>query len=121
MLPTTEVLVSQDSEGRNAIPWINTNARNFFKSSSEAIDATSRKVNALKSLGFTGVIVATSQDQDRYLHAIIDTTQPILIPYILYTGTIPDFKTNLIVTNSEDLATIKKAGYQGNLFKYTER
>lgn len=121
MLPTTEVLVSQDSEGRNAIPWINTNARNFFKSPSEAIDATSRKVNALKSLGFTGVIVATSQDQDRYLHAIIDTTQPILIPYILYTGTIPDFKTNLIVTNSEDLATIKKAGYQGNLFKYTER
>lgn len=115
-LPTTEILVSQDSEGHNTIPWVNTNARSFFKSTSEALEATSRKTTALKALGFTGVIVATSQDQDGYLQAIIDTTTPSMTPYILYTGSIPTTPCNLVIENSADLETIKKAGYSGNLF-----
>lgn len=115
-LPTTEILISQDSEGHNTIPWINTNARSFFKSTSEAIEATSRKVMALKSLGFTGAIIATSRDQDGYLQAIIVATTPSLTPYILYTDNIPPFATNLVVETNSDLEAVKKAGYPGNLF-----
>ena len=116
LLPTTQVLVSQDSEGNNTIPWVNTNSRSFFKSASEALDASSRKATALKSLGFTGVITATSQDHDGYLKTIVDATLPSLTPYILYTGDIPTFPANLIVESSTDLEIIKKAGYPGNLF-----
>ncbi len=119
-LPATAILVSQDSEGSNTIPWINTNARSFFKSASEAMDATSRKVVALKSLGFTGVLTATSQDQDGYLQTIIDSTTTSLTPYILYIDSIPTFPTNLVVTNNIDLEAIKKAGYPGNLFFITK-
>lgn len=115
-LPTTEIVVSQDSEGHNTIPWVSTNARSFFKSTSEALEATSRKITALKALGFTGAIVASSQDQDGYLQAIIESSAPTLTLYVLYTGNIPTFYTNLIVENNTYLEAIKKAGYPGNLF-----
>jgi hypothetical protein len=115
-LPTTEILISQDSEGHNTIPWINTNARSFFKSASEAMEASSRKATALQVLGFTGAIVATSQDQDGYLQSIVEATTPSITPYIRYTNTIPAFSTNLIVENSTDLEAIKKSGYPGSLF-----
>jgi len=85
------------------------------------MEATSRKTEALKSLGFTGAIVATSGDQDGYLQAIVDTSTQSLTPYVIYAGNTPSFPTNLIIKNNPDLEAIKKAGYSGNLFLLTNQ
>jgi hypothetical protein len=116
ILPTTEILVSQDSEGHNTIPWISTNARSFFKSKNEAIDATLRKTEALKGLGFTSVIVATTKNDDGYLDSILTATKSHLIPYLFYTGTIPEFAENVIVSTESDLETLKKSNFAGNIY-----
>lgn len=115
-LPSTEIIVSQDSEGHNTIPWINTNSRSFFKSASESIEATTRKAVAIRGLGFTGAIVATSEDQDNYLQTIVDTSTSTLTPYVSYTGQLPKFNTNVIIDNDQDLSIIKNSGYQGKIY-----
>jgi hypothetical protein len=120
-LPTSEIIISQDSEGHNTIPWISTNARSFYKSPGEAMDATSRKSSALKSLGFTGAIVTTSQDSDEYLLPIVDSATSHLKPYVLYTGSLPTFTANLVIENDQDLEKIKTSGYQGDLYLVTQK
>jgi hypothetical protein len=120
-LPTTQILVSQDSEGHNTIPWVNTNARSFFKSANEAIEATSIKANALETLGFTGVIVSTTQDEDNLLQTIVEATSKTLTPYLLYTGSVPTFKGNIVANNQEDLEILKESNYPGNIFLLTNQ
>jgi len=120
-LPTTQILVSQDSEGHNTIPWVNTNARSFFKSANEAIEATSIKVKALETLGFTGVIVATTQDEDNLLQTLVDATSKTLVPYLLYTGIVPTLKGNIVVSNQKDLEILKESNYPGNIFLLTNQ
>lgn len=114
---TQLILVTQDSEGSNDIPWINTNSRSFFKSSEEANVATEKKVVALGQLGVTGAIIATSYNDDGLLQTIVDAAIPHLTPFVRFDGqNIPEEKVNLVVTNPTDLNKIKATNYQGKLY-----
>lgn len=119
-LPNTIILVSQDGEGNNTIPWINTNSRNFFKSQEEATNSTLQKMQALSSLGFTGAITATSNNNDGYLPAILSATTPAITPFILYTGELPTHSTNLVVKDEEALKELQKSSYNGVIYLLTE-
>ncbi len=116
-LNTPLILITQDSEGSNDIPWINTNSRSFFKSSEEAKVATEKKAVALKQLGIKGAIIATSYNDDGLSQTIVDATTPHLIPFVRFDGqNIPEEKVNLVVTNPTDLNKIKATNYQGKLY-----
>lgn len=111
------ILITQDSEGNNTIPWINTNGRSFFKSSEEARVATEKKALALSELGLTGAIVATSNDSDGFLDAILSAANPHLTALVSYNGTnLPDQPVNLLIASKEDLTKIQQTGYSGKLF-----
>ena len=114
------ILVSQDGEGNNTIPWINTNSRNFFKSQEEAASSTLQKMQTLSSLGFTGAITATSNNNDGYLPAILSATAPAITHFVLYTGELPTIATNLVVKDKETLKTLQESSYKGVVYLITE-
>lgn len=111
------VIVTQDSEGSNTIPWINTNSRSFFKSPEEARVATEKKALALSELGLTGAVVATSNNTDGFLDTIIGAANQHLTAFASYDGiNIPTIPVNLVVRSKEDLTKIQEAGYRGKIF-----
>ena len=113
--PQTLILVEQDDTGTNTIPWINTPSRSFYKSPSEATDATATKTEALASLGFTGAIITSSSNIDGYQSSIIAAAKPYLVPLARFTGEIPASTSAIFVTNTADLGKLEKVDYQGKI------
>lgn len=115
--PTTQIIVTQDDTGSNTIPWITTPARSFYKSKQEAILATTKKSQAIQDLGFTGVIVTSSANQDEYLNTILEATRAYLDPIIRFTGEIPASSGTIVVNNASDFEKLKNSGYSGQILQ----
>ena len=119
-LPASKIYVAQDGEGNNTIPWVSVDSRSFFKSASEAESATLKKVLALKSLGFDGTIIASSNNNDDYLMDIVEASSSVFTTLVRFDGeNIPTNNLNLVVDNQNDLERIKNAGFPGNLYLIT--
>lgn len=115
---TFKIIVIQDDTSSNTIPWVTYPARTFYKSIGEAETATLTKTNALASLGFTGAVISSTDDSDGYLSTIIQAVPSDFTPILRFTGTVPSFPANLLVTNQSDLNTLKSANYSGQIFYF---
>lgn len=113
----TVIVITQDDTGSNTIPWITTPNRIFYKSAEEASLATSKKSEAIKDLGITGIVLTTSSDDDGYLQAIIDSASPHIIPILRFDGAIPKTKQPIIVNTPSDFTTLTNANYSGQILR----
>lgn len=116
ILPDTLILTSQDGEGHNAIPWIPTLSRSFYKSSQEAVEATRKKSLALKELGFDGAVVSTSRDEDGYLSDILKASNEIFLGLALYQNDQTPKLGSLVINHEEDSIKLKSSRFQGKIF-----
>lgn len=113
--PWAKTIVVQDDTGTNTLPWISTLSRDFYKSSEEAILATQKKSQAIKALGISGAVITSSSNQDGFTGAIIEAARPYLTPVLRYNDSIPQGNTPILVTNNQEITTLKDANYSGEI------
>ncbi len=115
--PSIKTIVIQDDTGVNTIPWIPSPARSFYKSSDEAVLATTKKAKALQGLGITSAVLSNTDDKDGLLNSILEASKPYVKPVLRYENGVPKSNVPILVTNDHEESVLRNNKYSGIILK----